>query len=301
MCIRDRLVILESNGRIRDNRAPGALPWNRAEIVAVLGDGSLLAQGEQRLIAYSTASIGTLAGTTPVRLGRLFPNGSWQTLVAGEPEYFSAANGWLDADGRVVVHVPGDATTSESPNRSDLWRFFSDGSRDTTYRAVDERGAAIALGTAAPSDDGRGAWATSRANKLLRLDSSGRLTKTLPPRVTGGIATIAATPGGAVIGGSFQRINEIPRPGFARVLDDGGLFAFTAETHEGRGVLLRETLRYAHGEDHVRTALVDAGLTVVSLTAASSRREKSIPVPGLVVVAVKPASTRPASGTTSNA
>ena len=46
----------------------------------------------------------------------------------------------------------------------------------------------------------------------------------------------------------------------ARVLDDGGLFAFTAETHDGSGVLLRETMRYAHGEDHVRAALTAAGL-----------------------------------------
>lgn len=215
------LVILESDGRIRDNRAPGSLPWGRAEIVAALGDGSILAQEERRFIIASTDAIGTLAGTPAVRLGRLFPNGSWQTLVSGEPEYFFAANGWLDADGRVVVHVPGDAIASEGANRSDLWRFFSDGSRDTTYRAVDERGVAIALGTAAPTDDGRGAWATSRDSKLLRLDSSGRLTKTIPLRPSYGIATIAATPGWAVIGGNFQRINEIPSPGFARVLDDG--------------------------------------------------------------------------------
>ncbi|MBX9773099.1 MAG: methyltransferase domain-containing protein [Xanthobacteraceae bacterium] len=87
----------------------------------------------------------------------------------------------------------------------------------------------------------------------------------------------------------------------ARVLDAGALFAFTTETHEGNGVLLRETLRYAHGEDHVRAALGSAGLACVSLAAASSRREKSVPVPGLVVVAAKPASTRPVSDTTSNA
>ncbi len=86
----------------------------------------------------------------------------------------------------------------------------------------------------------------------------------------------------------------------ARVLDDGGLFAFTVETHDGPGVLLRETMRYAHGEDHVRAALTAAGLAVVSLAAASSRREKSIPVPGLVVVAAKPASTVPPSGITSS-
>ena len=87
----------------------------------------------------------------------------------------------------------------------------------------------------------------------------------------------------------------------ARVLEDGGLYAFTVETHDGDGVLLRETMRYAHGEDHVRTALAGAGLACVSLTAAASRREKSIPVPGLVVVAMKPASTVPSSATTSSA
>jgi predicted TPR repeat methyltransferase len=86
----------------------------------------------------------------------------------------------------------------------------------------------------------------------------------------------------------------------ARVLGEGGLFAFTTETHEGKGVLLRETLRYAHGEDHVRAALAGAGLACVSLQAVSSRREKSVPVPGLVVVAAKPASTVPSSGITSN-
>lgn len=85
----------------------------------------------------------------------------------------------------------------------------------------------------------------------------------------------------------------------ARVLTEGGLFAFSCETHEGCGVLLRETLRYAHGEDHVRASLAGAGLTCVSLAAAPSRRERSIPVPGLVVVASPPASTVPPSGATS--
>ena len=79
----------------------------------------------------------------------------------------------------------------------------------------------------------------------------------------------------------------------ARVLDDGGLFAFTTETHDGNGVLLRETLRYAHGEDHVRSALAGAGLAVELLERVSYRTEKDLPVSGLVAVAVKPASTAP--------
>jgi predicted TPR repeat methyltransferase len=73
----------------------------------------------------------------------------------------------------------------------------------------------------------------------------------------------------------------------ARVLDRGGLFTFTCETHDGAGVLLRETLRYAHGVDHVQAALAGANLSCMSLQPASFRKEKNVPVPGLVVVAVK--------------
>ena len=82
----------------------------------------------------------------------------------------------------------------------------------------------------------------------------------------------------------------------ARVLEQGGLLAFTAETHSGDGVLLRETLRYAHGADHVRRALSGASLDPVSLDSVSYRTERDAPVPGLVVVAVKRASTAPSAG-----
>ena len=73
----------------------------------------------------------------------------------------------------------------------------------------------------------------------------------------------------------------------ARAMKDGALFAFTAETHDGEGVLLRDTLRYAHGEAHVRAALDEAKLALVSLETASTRTEKGEPVPGLIVVAAK--------------
>ena len=44
----------------------------------------------------------------------------------------------------------------------------------------------------------------------------------------------------------------------------GGLFAFTVETHAGDGVILGEKLRYAHGADHVRAALAQAGLAAMT-------------------------------------
>lgn len=73
-----------------------------------------------------------------------------------------------------------------------------------------------------------------------------------------------------------------------RVLEPGGLIAFTAETHEGAGVLLRDTLRYAHAEGYVRAELETAGLALVSCAGESTRTEKEAPVPGLVVVAQRP-------------
>lgn len=69
-----------------------------------------------------------------------------------------------------------------------------------------------------------------------------------------------------------------------QALAPGGLFAFTVETHDGDGLLLRETLRYAHGEALVRQEAESAGLAVHLLEARSTRTEKGAPVPGLVAV-----------------
>lgn len=69
------------------------------------------------------------------------------------------------------------------------------------------------------------------------------------------------------------------------VVSPDGLLAFTVESHLGEGVILGEKLRYAHGDDHVRTALAQAGLAPRVVTLASTRTENRVPVPGLVVVA----------------
>ena len=72
-----------------------------------------------------------------------------------------------------------------------------------------------------------------------------------------------------------------------RVLIPGGLLAFTAETHEGDGVIIGGGLRYAHGANYVRATIASAGLTLAHLEDLSARNEDNAPVPGLVVVAVK--------------
>jgi predicted TPR repeat methyltransferase len=73
--------------------------------------------------------------------------------------------------------------------------------------------------------------------------------------------------------------------GVASVLAPNGLFAFTLETHGGDGVLLRETLRYAHGASQAREAVTGAELRLLQLAEVSTRTEKGEPVPGLLVVA----------------
>jgi predicted TPR repeat methyltransferase len=70
-----------------------------------------------------------------------------------------------------------------------------------------------------------------------------------------------------------------------KVLKPNAVVAFSVETHDGEGVMLRDTLRYAHGAAHVRDALTAAGLNLVSLDSATTRTEKGVPVPGLIAVA----------------
>jgi predicted TPR repeat methyltransferase len=73
----------------------------------------------------------------------------------------------------------------------------------------------------------------------------------------------------------------------AGVLTPGGLLAFTVESYGGEGVELTDSLRYSHGAAHVRAALENAGLMLLSLDSASTRTEKGSPVPGMVAVAEK--------------
>jgi predicted TPR repeat methyltransferase len=73
----------------------------------------------------------------------------------------------------------------------------------------------------------------------------------------------------------------------ARVLAPGGLLAFTAETHDGEGVIIGQGLRYAHAAAYVRAAVESAGLKLSLLEDRSARNEDNTPVPGLVAVAAK--------------
>jgi predicted TPR repeat methyltransferase len=70
----------------------------------------------------------------------------------------------------------------------------------------------------------------------------------------------------------------------AQRLAASGAIAFSVETHAGHGVILRDTLRFAHGEPHVRAAAAEAALDVAYLAKASTRIERNSPVEGLLAV-----------------
>jgi predicted TPR repeat methyltransferase len=72
----------------------------------------------------------------------------------------------------------------------------------------------------------------------------------------------------------------------ARVLGPGGLFAFTLEAGR-QGVTLGATLRYQHGEDHLRGALAGAMLRLVELTPIATRTEANEALPGFLVLALQ--------------
>ncbi len=70
----------------------------------------------------------------------------------------------------------------------------------------------------------------------------------------------------------------------ARVLAAGGWFAFTTQAHHGHGFHLGNDNRYAHSPEYLRTVAADAGLAVAHLANASTRQDRGIDVPGLVLV-----------------
>ncbi|WP_056181140.1 tetratricopeptide repeat protein [Pseudorhodoferax sp. Leaf267] len=71
--------------------------------------------------------------------------------------------------------------------------------------------------------------------------------------------------------------------GVQRVLEPGGVFAFSVESHDGAGFVLRPSLRYAHAEPYLRTLAEAHGLRVEHLQPTILREDQRQPIAGLVV------------------
>ena len=69
----------------------------------------------------------------------------------------------------------------------------------------------------------------------------------------------------------------------------GGIVAFSLEAHDGEeAVFLRPSLRYAHGPDATRNAVVLAGLDILRFESVVLRLDRGAPINGLLVVARRP-------------
>ena len=71
----------------------------------------------------------------------------------------------------------------------------------------------------------------------------------------------------------------------ARVLEPGGLLAFTVQNHDGEGVVVGADRRFAHAEGWLRQRLDETGFVPLIVEPVSSRQDRGQPVPGLLVVA----------------
>jgi predicted TPR repeat methyltransferase len=70
----------------------------------------------------------------------------------------------------------------------------------------------------------------------------------------------------------------------ARVLASGGLFAFTAESHNGDGYVIGGETRYAHSREYIEATACEVGPSMLLLNLASTRRNKRAAVPGFIGV-----------------
>jgi predicted TPR repeat methyltransferase len=70
----------------------------------------------------------------------------------------------------------------------------------------------------------------------------------------------------------------------ARVLEPGGLFAFTAQSQQFDGYGVGDDMRFSHGEAYLRACAAQAGFATLELAPAVTRKDRGADVPGWAAV-----------------
>jgi uncharacterized delta-60 repeat protein len=209
-----RLVKLESNGRVDAGFRPGRAFAPRP-----------IVQSDRRLLLLGSSK-SAAGGIQPV-LARLNPDGSPDASF--HPAVALLAGGayalGLQADGKLLV-IGEDGASSGQPS---LQRLETDGSLDPKFRPA----AAVADGygvcALAQTPEGKllvaeYASADHTVCTLNRLKEDGSPDPDFQPPapLRGRIGELAGDAAGRVIfAGSFTEVNGSPRPGFARLREDG--------------------------------------------------------------------------------
>ncbi len=220
-----------------------------------------------------------------LHLARLSPEqAGWAIPGAYVEQLFDDYADRFDTHLNGILHYRGPALI-----RAALLAEMARQRRDPHFKAVLDLGCgtglmAVALAGIADIIDGvdisrrmlEKARATNRYRKLDADDLVGHLV-TLPAGLRYSLATAADV---------LVYIGDLG-PLFAAVrsrLPIGSFFAFTVQSHQGRGFALGKDLRAAHSEAYLLGIAVDSGFSVRSFEAGSSRMDAGIDVPGYVVV-----------------
>jgi predicted TPR repeat methyltransferase len=70
----------------------------------------------------------------------------------------------------------------------------------------------------------------------------------------------------------------------ARVLEPGGLFAFTAQSQDRDGYRVGEDMRFSHGEAYLRACAAQSGFATLELAPAVTRKDRGADVPGWAAI-----------------
>ena len=73
----------------------------------------------------------------------------------------------------------------------------------------------------------------------------------------------------------------------ATALRPGGRFAFSTESHDGDGVQLRPSSRYAHADTYIRVLAETHGFEVRTATEVALRLEHGTPIPGILYLLLR--------------
>lgn len=213
---------LNSDGSLDTAFNPSAVGFgNSVEALVLQPDGKVLLGG----------TFTSVNGISRNRVARLNGDGSLDSgFNPGSVQSFGVRAIALQPDGKVLLG--GDFTTINGTSRNALARLNSDGSLDTTFNpgsgANSNSVVALAL-----QPDGKtlvgGGFTTINGmigNGIARLGSDGGFDATFNSvtGLPGSVSAIALQPDGKVLlGGSFNIINAVKRPGFARLNNDGTL------------------------------------------------------------------------------
>lgn len=226
----DGRILLSGTGGIRRLHSDGTLDQTLEEgadsylafvrALAIEPDGRIVVGGD----------FASLAGTSRVGIGRLLPDGRFDTGFAANTATTTQNDGVfcvvLQKDGKIVLG--GTFDTVNSTPRSRLARIEADGSLDSAFVPLGANGIVLALELETDGDVLVGGSFTSiggvARHGLARIHPNGTIDEDFDPGTDGTVEALAVAPDGDIlVGGSFTMLGGETRHNLGRLHPDGAL------------------------------------------------------------------------------